>query len=250
MNSNINTLIAEDEQHSRERLKEILQDFKELIVIDTAADGLSAIEKIDRLKPDLVFLDIQMPGANGFEVLEKTTHQPMVIFVTAYDQYAIKAFETNAVDYILKPSSKERIATAVKRALQRSQKMNHQLLETLKHALEQKKYMNRFAAKQGDEVLIIPEEDVFYFQAESKYVFLYTNNRRYFFEMTLKELEKSLDPDRFCRIHKSTIVSLDKVQKLKKWFKSEYILQLDDEKKSKLKVSRNYMPQLKEKLNF
>jgi DNA-binding LytR/AlgR family response regulator len=250
MCSNINTLIAEDEQHSLERLREILQGFEELLVIDTAADGLSAVEKIDRLKPDLVFLDIRMPGANGFEVLEKISHQPMVIFVTAYDQYAIKAFEANAVDYILKPSSKERIATAVKRALQRGQQMNHQLLETLKHALGQKKYLHRFAAKQGDEVLIIPEEDVFYFQAESKYVFLYTANRRYFFEMTLKDLEKSLDPDRFCRVHKSTIVSLDKVRKLKKWFKSEYLLQLDDEKMSRLKVSRSYMPLLKEKLNL
>jgi DNA-binding LytR/AlgR family response regulator len=246
----INTLIVEDEQHSLERLRDLLQGFKELRLIDTATDGLSAIKKIDGLKPDLVFLDIQMPGANGFEVLDRVTHRPMVIFVTAYDEYAIKAFEENAVDYILKPSSKERIAAAVERAIQRSQRIDTQLLESLRNALKEKKYMKRFAVKQGDEILIIPETDVFYFQAESKYIFLYTFNRRYFFEMTLKELEKSLDPALFCRVHKSTIVSLEKVRKLKKWFKSEYIIQLNDEKKSKIKVSRNFMSVLKQKLNF
>jgi DNA-binding LytR/AlgR family response regulator len=246
----INTLIAEDEQHSLERLRGLLQDFKELRLIGTAADGISAIKKIDGLKPDLVFLDIQMPGANGFEVLDRVSHRPMVIFVTAYDKYAIKAFEENAVDYILKPSSKERIAAAVERVIQRSQRIDTQLLESLKNALEEKKYMKRFAVKQGDEILIIPETDVFYFQAESKYIFLYTFNRRYFFEMTLKELEKSLDPALFCRIHKSTIVSLEKVRKLKKWFKSEYIIQLNDEKKSKIKVSRNFTCVLKQRLNF
>jgi DNA-binding LytR/AlgR family response regulator len=246
----INTLIAEDEQHSLERLRGLLQEFEELRLIGTAADGISAIKKIDDLKPDLVFLDIQMPGANGFEVLDRASHRPMVIFVTAYDKYAIKAFEENAVDYILKPSSKERIAAAVERAIRRSQRIDAQLLESLKNALKEKKYMKRFAVKQGDEILIIPETDVFYFQAESKYIFLYTFNRRYFFEMTLKELDKSLDPALFCRVHKSTIVSLEKVRKLKKWFKSEYIIQLNDEKKSKIKVSRNFTSVLKQRLNF
>lgn len=250
MTTIIKTLIAEDEEHSLERLRDLLRDFEVIRVIDTASDGISAIEKIDRWKPDLVFLDIQMPGANGFGVLEKISHQPMVIFVTAYDEFAIRAFEKNAVDYILKPSSKERIAAAINRVLQRSSKINRQLLDTLKNALEQKKYIKRFAVKKDDEILIIPEEDVFYFQAESKYIFLYTFNRRYFFEMTLKDLEKSLDPARFCRIHKSTIVSLEKINRLKKWFKSEYIIQLNDENESKLKISRHFMPVLKQKLNF
>jgi two-component system LytT family response regulator len=250
MTTKMNTLIADDEEHSLERLRDLLQDFEAIRIVDTANDGISAIEKIDLLKPDLVFLDIQMPGANGFQVLERILHQPMVIFVTAYDDYAIKAFEENALDYILKPSSKERIAAAVNRALERSQKIDRQLLEALKNSLVQRKHIKRFAVKQRDEIIIIPEEDVFYFQAESKYIFLYTFNRRYFVEMTLKELEKSLDPERFCRVHKSTVVSLDKIRHLKKWFRSQYIIQMSDEKESKLKMSRNYMSLLKQKLNF
>lgn len=250
MSLKIKTLIVEDEPPSQERLLELLQGIDSLEILDIAKDGIEAVEKINGLKPELVFLDIRMPGANGFEVLERISHRPMVIFLTAYDEYAIKAFEENAVDYLLKPSSGQRIAEAVRKVMERCQRISPELLETLKKSLENKKYLKRFAVKQGDEVLIIPEEDVCYFQAEHKYVFLYTLSRRCIFDMTLKELDDYLDPDCFCRIHKSTIVSLTKISRLKKWFKGEYLIQFEDFKRSKLKVSRSYVSLLKEKLNL
>jgi DNA-binding LytR/AlgR family response regulator len=248
----IKTIIAEDEFHSRERLKDLLKEFPGLELIGEAADGLKAIELIDGLRPDLVFLDIQMPEATGFEVLEKITHQPYIIFVTAYDRYAIKAFEENAVDYILKPFSIERITRSVDRVadLIKTKAVNPQLIEHLKHILKGKEYLRRFAVKMGDEILIIPEEEVYYFKAETKCVLLYTNQKKFFVETTLKELEQTLDPDVFIRIHKSTIVSMDKITKIKKWFHSELIVQLSDGKKTKLKVSRGCQPFLKEKLKL
>jgi two-component system, LytTR family, response regulator LytT len=252
MNRTIRTVIAEDEQHSRERLKDMLEGFPELSVVAEAADGLAAVKLIDEKRPDLVFLDIQMPEATGFDVLEKIEHQPHVIFITAYDQYAIKAFEENAVDYILKPFSIERIRKAVERilVLVRERPIDPMLIENLKKALEGSEYIRRFAAKLGDEILIIPEEEVYYIQAENKCVMLYTEQKKYFLETTLKELEQTLDPAVFVRIHKSTIVSLDKIRKIKKWFHSEVMVQLDDGNKTKLKVSRGYQHQLKEILKY
>ncbi len=226
------TVIAEDEPHSLERLKDLLKAFEKIQIVGEAVDGFDAIEKIESLKPDLVFLDIQMPGATGFEVLEKINQKPTIIFVTAYDSYAIKAFEAKALDYILKPTSKERLAQTVNRVLELRKHSTPGwapgLIEDLKHAVMGKSYLKRFAVKTGDEILIIAESDVFYFNADKKYNFLHTKSKRFFFEMTLKELEDSLDPEIFCRIHKSAIVSLDKIKKLKKWFHSELIVQLND----------------------
>ncbi len=246
----IKTFIAEDEPNSMERLKELLQDFPELSVEGEAADGLQAIKSINRQKPDLVFLDIRMPGATGFEVLEKIEANPMVIFVTAYDEYAIKAFEENAVDYILKPTSKERLSKAVKRVLDLNFRLDHMDLLRLKQSLKKDSYLHRFVVKKGDEIRIFPEEDVCYFKAQDKYVFLHTADKQYFYDLPLKELEEKLDPDRFCRIHRSHIVSLDKIKKIKKWFHSEYIVELKDDARTTLKVSRNYKSALQEKLQL
>jgi DNA-binding LytR/AlgR family response regulator len=249
----LRTIIAEDEFHSRERLRDLLISFPELDVVGEAADGLKAVEIIDKLRPDLAFLDIQMPEATGLEVLEKITHQPRIIFVTAYDRYAVKAFEENAVDYILKPFSRERIARAVHRVMELNKpvvSVDPLLIETLKKSVSGREYQERFAVKTGDEIYIIPQEEVYYFKAESKYVLLYTDNKKYFIDTTLKELEQNIDPDVFMRIHKSTIVSLDKIKKIKKWFHGELIVQLSDGSKTKLKVSRGYQPVLKEKLKF
>jgi DNA-binding LytR/AlgR family response regulator len=174
------------------------------------------------------------------------------VFITAYDNYAIKAFEENAVDYILKPFSIERLALTIQRVqdLQTRSQPATDLLQTLKSALSAIEYTRRFAAKMGDDILIIPENEVFYFQAENKYVMLYTDMKKYFIETTLKELEQTIDPALFLRIHKSTIVSLDKIEKLKKWFHGEWMVQLTDTDKTKLKVSRGYQSVLKKRLKI
>ena len=233
-----------------ERLKELLQEFPELSVEGEAADGLQAIKSINRQKPDLVFLDIRMPGASGFEVLEKIDANPMVIFVTAYDEYAIKAFEENAVDYILKPTSKDRLSKAVKRVLDLNCRLDRMDLLRLKQSLKKDSYLRRFVVKKGDEIRIFPEEEVFFFKAQDKYVFLCTEDKQFFYDLPLKELEETLDPDKFCRIHRSHIVSLDKIQRIKKWFHSEYIVELKDNVRTTLKVSRNYKAALQDRLQF
>ncbi len=242
------TVLVEDEPHSLERLKKLLREFDELQIVGEATDGLKAIEVIDELKPDLVLLDIQMPGANGFEVLEKITCRPMVIFVTAYDDYAIKAFENNAVDYLLKPTSSDRVGKAVRRVLQRGQSIDPGLIATLQSAVARGNYLTRFSVNHGDEILIIPADEVHFFQAKDKCVFLATADRNFVFEMTLKELEQSLDPDTFCRIHKSHIVALGKVHKLKRWFNNDLIVQVADGKKTELRVGRGYREELMRRL--
>ncbi len=246
----IKTFIAEDEPHSRERLRELLGDFPELSLSGEAGDGIEAVEKINSLRPELVFLDIRMPGASGFDVLEKIKVNPMVVFVTAYDNYAIKAFEENAIDYILKPVSKERLEKTVKKVVRLNNRLGDLDLRRLKQVLKGSEYPRRFIVKKGEEIRIIPEEEVYYFSSEDKYVFLHNKNGRYFFEMTLKELEESLDPDKFCRIHRSWIIALDKIKTMKKWFHGEYLVELDDHPDTVLKISRRHKGKLQEKLRF
>lgn len=245
----IRSIIVEDEPHSIERLKYLLKDLKNIQIVGEAQDGKTAIDLINNLKPELIFLDIQLPGTSGFGVLEKTSYPVMVIFVTSYDQYAIKAFEENAVDYILKPTSKERLKKAVERVINLNKRLDENTIEVLKSMFEKSSYMTRFAVKLGDEILIIPQEDVYYFNAEDKYVFLHTYDRKFFYDATLKELEDILDPEIFCRIHKSYIVSINKIKKLKKQFLSEYSAVLDDNK-TILKIGRNYLPKLRKNLKF
>jgi DNA-binding LytR/AlgR family response regulator len=246
----IKTFIAEDEPNSMERLKELLKEFPELSVEGEAGDGLQAIKSINSQKPDLVFLDIRMPGATGFEVLEKIEANPMVIFVTAYDEYAIKAFEENAVDYILKPTAKDRLSKAVKRVLDLNFRLDHMDLLRLKQAIKRESYLRRFVVKKADEIQIFAEDEVYYFNAQDKYVFLHTQDKQFFYDLPLKELEEKLDPDNFCRIHRSHIVSLGKILRIKKWFHSEYIVELKDDARATLKVSRNYKAALQDKLQF
>ena len=245
----IRSIIVEDEPHSIERLKYLLKDLKDIQIIGEAQDGKTAIELINNLKPELIFLDIQLPGTSGFGVLEKISYPVMVIFITSYDQYAIKAFEENAVDYILKPTSKERLKKAVERVIDLNKRLDENTIEVLKAMFEKSSYMTRFAVKLRDEILIIPKEDVYYFNAEDKYVFLHTYDRKFFYDATLKELEDILDPEIFCRIHKSYIASINKIKKLKKEFFSEYSAVLDDNK-TILKVGRNFLPKLRKNLKF
>lgn len=246
----IRTLLIEDELNSMERLRGLLAGHAEVEVVGEAQDGLQAIEMIDELKPELIFLDIQMPGAGGFEVLERITHRPMVIFMTAYDEFAVKAFDANAIDYILKPSTTTRVAEAVQRAIDRRRVIDDQLLATLRASIDRAGFLRRFAVSRGDEILIIPESDVYFFRAEDKCVLLCTHNEKHFFDMTLKELESRLDPEVFLRIHKSHIVSLDKVRKMQRWFHGDLVVQVEDAEQTELKVGRSYREELRIRLNL
>ena len=246
----IRVFIAEDEPHSLDRLRSLLEEYSDFTIVGEAQDGIEAIKKIDRLKPDLLFLDIQIPGATGFQVLEKIKVDPMVVFVTAYDRYAIRAFEENAIDYILKPFSPQRFSKAVKKIVEKNYRLSQSDVDRLKLSLKEPDYLRRFVVKLGDEIRILPEADVYFFKADNKYVFLHTKDKHYFFDLSLKDLEQNLDPDKFCRIHKSFIVSIDKIKKLKRWFHGEFLVEMKDATESTLKVSRGYKNRLQAKLRF
>lgn len=246
----IRTVIVEDEHPAMERMKNLLTRFPEIEIIGEAEDGKSAVKLISDLKPELVFLDIRLPELSGFQVLEKVTHHPKIIFVTAYDEYAIKAFEENAVDYLLKPTSEERIKKAIEKVKSMKDKIEPQLLSLLKSMIEKDKYPDHFSVKVKDEILLIPADSAYWFHSSDKYVFLKTFDAEYFLDFTLKKLEEILDPEKFLRIHKSVIISAARIDKLKKHFTGKYSIIMTDDKKTSLEIGRTYLPQLKEKFNF
>jgi DNA-binding LytR/AlgR family response regulator len=246
----LRTIIVEDEIHALERMKKLLSSFKEIEIVGEAEDGKTAISLIDDVKPDLAFLDIQLPEFTSFEVLERVKYKPGVIFVTAFDQYAIKAFEENAIDYILKPTSEDRLAKAIVKLKQHQQIFNDNILNVLKDAIHKNEYVERFTVKIGDEILFISSEKVFWFKAEDKYVFLNTYDKQYIYDSTLKELELMLDPKLFCRIHKSVIVAQNKIEKIIKSFAGRYNVRMKNNKKTKFDIGRTYLPDLRDKLKF
>jgi two-component system LytT family response regulator len=230
------TLIIDDEALARKRLKRLLTAFSnQFAVMGEATDGPDAVEKIDKLKPDCIFLDIQMPGFDGFEVLKKIKHQPLVIFCTAYDDYAVKAFETFSVDYLLKPVEQERLEITIKK-LQNLDSYNSNMAKLL-HSIENflpKEEVTSIPCRVGDRVILIKLENVVYFQAEDKYVAYYdTHGKSYLTEQSLKTLEEKL-PDYFIRVSKSLIVNKQKILEYRKYFKGKYILILDDHKRTQL----------------
>jgi DNA-binding LytR/AlgR family response regulator len=247
---NIKAIIVEDEQNSLERIKFLLKSYEEIVIIGDASDGETAVEIINRLKPDLIFLDIQLPVINGFEVIDRIKYRPMIVFTTAYDQYALKAFDVNGIDYLLKPISKEKLDRAIKRVLNNKININDNIFSAIKDIVKKKVYLKRFSIKSKDEILIIPQEDVCYFKAEDKYVFLCTIEKEYFYDATIKELEKMLDPEIFLRIHRSYIISIDKIKKIDKWFLGEYKVKLSGENETSLKISRSYLPKVRKILRF
>jgi DNA-binding LytR/AlgR family response regulator len=207
------------------------------------------VDVIDRLQPDLVLLDIEIPGFSGLEVLQRLRHRPLVIFITAYDQYAVPAFEANAVDYLLKPFTSERLRQALSRVRER-RPIDTDLLAALQQWLKHRDYLHTFAVKNGEEILLVPENEVFFFSAEDKYVFLHTAGRRFFYDATLKELENCLDPERFLRIHKSAIVAVGKVRKLKRSLMGDYQAVLGDDKATTLRIGRSFLAAVKARLGF
>ena len=243
------TLIADDEQPARDRLKNLLSEHTTKIeVIGEAQNGIECREMIDRLKPDLVFLDIQMPGLNGFEVLQQTSHSPVVIFCTAYDEFALKAFETNSIDYIVKPIKAERIAKSIEKLDSLKRNSDKQdLLRIIDNYISQtpKKEITTIPVKLGDRMLFVRIEDVSYFSAEEKYVTIHTKDGKiYLSDFALKSLEEKLG-DKFLRIHRSLLVNVSRIKEIDKHFSSRFVVKMDDTSQTKLITGRNYCEQVK-----
>ncbi|MFN8345996.1 MAG: LytTR family transcriptional regulator DNA-binding domain-containing protein [Spirosomataceae bacterium] len=244
------TILIDDEPLALGRLKRLLSHFDDLFDIQAeAANGPEGIRKIESLQPDLIFLDIEMPQMSGFEMLSRLTYMPLVVFVTAYDQYAIKAFEENSIDYLLKPVEKERLnKTADKlKALKsdREPALTHESLLRLIEQMNPKKELHSISVKSGDRILFVPLNDISFFQAEDKYVLLNTiDSRQYMMNYTISSLEEKLPTD-FIRISRSTIVNTVRIKELERYFSGKYIVVMNDLKNSKLESGTTYQENVK-----
>ena len=225
----IRVLIVDDEAPARERLKRLLADIEGVELIGEAEGGVQAVEMIERKKPDLVLLDIQMPGLDGFGVIEALEDPPPVIFVTAYDEYAIRAFEVNALDYLLKPFSRERLEKAVRRAqeaLTEEQDFAMRLGPLLESLATQGRYLTRLAVRDRDRICVLDVDEVDWIDVEDEQVMVHVGDRAYLIRRTLTELEARLDPAHFFRAHRSAIVNLSRVKEVIPWFKGSHKLRL------------------------
>ena len=249
----IRVLIADDEPLARERLRMLLEPEDWLETVEEVGDGLAAIAAIQKLRPDLVFLDVQMPGATGFEVIEAigAEKMPFVVFVTAYDKYALKAFDVHAIDYLLKPFDKERFQSGLARARQQierrsSGELERRLLELVQDLKPASARIDRFVIKAGGRVFFVRAEEIDWIEAAGNYVKLHVGNEAHLFRETMNALEARLNPDIFYRIHRSHIVNIERVRELQPWFNGEYVVFLKDG--TRLTLSRGYREKLQERI--
>ncbi len=222
-------IIVDDEQPAREIIKRYLEHFNEIEVIGEFPDGFTGLKAIQDMKPDLVFLDIQMPRLTGFELLELLEDPPLVIFSTAYDQYALQAFEKNATDYILKPYSRDRFESAVQKAIDKlkSGKTGKEEAKNIVGTLEENpELIYRVAIKSRNKVSVVPVSEIIYMEAEGDYVMIHTKDARHLKEKTMKYFETHLDPAQFVRIHRSSIVNIEAILRIELYDKESYMVHL------------------------
>ena len=214
----IKAVIVDDEELARGLVREYLSAHPDVEIVAECANGFEAVKAVTELHPDLLFLDIQMPKLNGFEVLDLIEEAPAVIFVTAFDQYALKAFEVHAVDYLLKPYSKERFDEALAHALQRMEmRQPLKAKEVVAAATPQDQLLERVLIKEGSKVLVIPVEKIDYVEAQDDYVSFRVEGKSHLKMQRLAGLEASLDNRRFVRIHRSFIVKVEEINEIQNW---------------------------------
>ena len=239
----IGAVIVDDEELARNLLREYLGSSREIDILAECANGFEAVKAISEYKPDLVFLDVQMPKLDGFEVLELIGRDVAVIFVTAFDQYAMKAFDAHAVDYLLKPFSQERFDKALERARQRLGEKTPPAPELARAARPPEQHSERIVVKDGARVHIIPVDKLDYAEAQDDYVELHSQGKSFLKQQTISSLEAALDPQQFVRIHRSIIVNLDRVAKIEPYAKDSRVAVLSDG--TQLQVSRAGYDRLK-----
>lgn len=237
------TIIVDDEPLARFRLKKLVSEYPDNFqLIDEAGNGDEAIEKINSKKPDLIFLDIQMPETDGFEVLRQIKDIPKVIFCTAFDEFALQAFETNCVDYLVKPLTKERFLKTVHKLekLNGETEINLEMLFKQFQLNNKKSETTTIPVKVGDRVIFIRLEEVSYFKADEKYISIITkHSKEYLMDSSLKKLEEKLPPY-FVRVHKSFIINKKLLKEIRKYFNNRFVLILEDYNRSKITSGRNY----------
>ncbi|MFA6128986.1 MAG: LytTR family transcriptional regulator DNA-binding domain-containing protein [Bacteroidales bacterium] len=251
MNTKLKALIIDDEEPARVLIRSYLDSFPDIQVTGECANGFEGLKAIQSDKPDLVFLDIQMPKISGFELLELLDDFPQVIFSTAFDEYAIKAFEYNAVDYLLKPYSRERFSQAVTKAIERINKKSGPAPGLSKIAggtLPEGIYLDRIVVKTGQKIKVVAIDQVEYLEAEDDYVMIYTGDGRYLKQMTMGYFEEHLDPAEFIRVHRSHIVKIAQIVQLEPYDKETKVLVMKSGKK--IHTSKAGMKRLREVLGF
>lgn len=237
-------IIIDDEPLARSVIVEFLQAHPDIQVVAECYNGFEGVKAISQHQPDLIFLDIQMPKINGFEMLELLTVLPSVIFITAFDEYAIKAFESNAVDYLLKPFSPERFNTAIEKWRKNSAAPSLSGIEQLIQGGRQPEEKNRIVVKNGTDIRIVPVEDIVYIEAYDDYVKIFTKDTYHLKKKTMNYYEDVLDKTRFFRVHRSYIINLEQLTKIESLEKNSYIVILKNNKR--IPLSRSSYSKLRE----
>jgi two-component system LytT family response regulator len=229
----------------------MLAEDTEIEILEECANGEEALEAIQKHSPDLIFLDVEMPGMDGFAVIEEMDAEsmPAIVFVTAYDQYAVRAFEVYALDYLLKPFDRERFEKALERAkshivTDKSENMSRRILDALEQIKSKPTHLERLVIKMNGHIFFVRAEEIDWLEAEGNYVRLHTGKESYLLRDTISALESQLDPKRFVRVHRSAIVNIDRIQELQPWFHGEYRIILREG--VQLTLSRSYKEKLHE----
>jgi len=249
MNEQISVLIIDDERLARDIVKKYLEKSNKINVIGECSNGFEGIKSINELKPDIIFLDIQMPKLTGFEMLELLDHQPEIIFTTAFDQYAIKAFEVNATDYLLKPFSLERFNEALNKVIKKitiREKENNDYSKLISAVNNNIENLDRIVVKTNQKILIIPTEKINFFEAQDDYVMIYSELGKHIKKQRMKFYEEHLDSNIFYRVHRSYIVNINEVRQMELFEKDSY--RITTKNGEKIPVSRSGYSKIKELL--
>jgi len=249
MNQVFKAIIIDDEPAARRLMKNLLQEHSGTVqVIAEAGNGREAIQKIEELNPDLIFLDIQMPDLTGFEVIEQLKHKPNIIFTTAYEQYAIKAFETFSIDYLLKPIKEERLKQSLDKVKQFgriNQSFNLSQLQEIISQFQTPQKASALAIKTGDRIILLRYENITHLEAQDNYVFAFTSDgQKYLTDQSLTGLEEKL-PSQFYRIQKSYIINKERIKEMHRHFSGRYLFIMDDKAGSRLTSGRTYHDTIK-----
>lgn len=259
MSERSTALLIDDEPLALDRLERLLASHPEIQILEKISRPSEAVAKIDEYRPDLLFLDIQMPGLTGFDLLGQIRHQPWVIFVTAYDRYALQAFEANSIDYLLKPVEQERLDRALSKFFHLTRQPAesaavmpdwHKLLKALQSQAQIQTPPQKLVSRKGERILLIDPADVVYFYAESKYTFAVTTREEHILDYTLQQLRTWLPAEKFLTIHRSYLVNLDWVAELNRGFGGGMLCRLKAPMNKDLPISRALLRQVRERLHF
>ncbi|MEN8250661.1 MAG: LytTR family DNA-binding domain-containing protein [Bacteroidota bacterium] len=244
----IKCVIVDDEQLARQLLVEYLSGFTNIEVVAECSSGKEAIRKIDALEADLVLLDVQMPGIDGFDVLENIQTDPFVIFCTAYDRYAVKAFDKNAIDYLLKPLDHMRFNQAINKAVERISKNDSNFMHILEefNASKPTEYSQNLFVQKSEKLVNLPVRNIIHLEASKDYTIISTNTEQFLSTSGISKLEEKLDPQSFIRIHRSTIINLNKMVEIEKFGNSNLAARMENGKI--FNISRSYARTIREKI--